>query len=385
MAAKKFTPKPPPKKKRGPLSQLDKVTLREIESCASTVHGRIAKLEKPELKFPDRSLRNARYDKKDGYFVMGRSRSERTLTVNTVKSFAQTLKMMALSKELISEDQNATKREAYYISKNWEEAKFDEQPESDAVMDDIEALFSLEGVMREHLRFKAEEHGGKVAGQMFVLDRDRVTGRQLRIDCTGFGSGAYSIPSSVEHLGFETKARFVLVIETGGMFDRLNENDYWRTANCILIGTAGVPTRATRRFIRKLSDDHDLPVFAFNDCDPYAFSNIYRTLKVGSGNAVHLNQFFCVPRARFLGVTPQDIVDYDLPTHALKDVDVKRAQDMLKNDPFFQAHKEWQHAIEMMLKSGQRAEQQAFAKHHLNFVIDEYLPAKLKDPKKFLP
>jgi DNA topoisomerase-6 subunit A len=92
-----------------------------------------------------------------------------------------------------------------------------------------------------------------------------------------------------------------------------------------------------------------------------------------------------VPNAHFLGVTPQDIVDYDLPTHSLKDVDIKRAQDMLKNDPFFQAHKEWHKAIEMMLKSGQRAEQQALAKHGLNFVIDEYLPTKLKAVTKFLP
>jgi len=386
MAAKKFTPKPQPKKKdRGPLSDLDKVTLREIKNCAVHVHKAIQEQGKPELKFPDRSLKNARYDKKDGYFVMGRSRVERTLSVNTVKSFAQTLKMMALSQQLVDEDDFATKREAYYVSKNWEEAKFDEQPESDAAMDDIEALFSLEGVMREHLRFKADEHGGKVAGQLVVLDRDRESGRPLRIDCTGFGSGAYSIPTSVEHLGFETKAKFILVIETIGMFERLSQHSYWKTANCILIGTAGVPTRATRRFVRKLADAHKLPVYAFNDCDPYAFSNIYRTLKVGSGNAVHLNQFFCVPQAHFLGVSPQDIVDYELPTHALKDVDIKRAQDMLKNDPFFQAHKEWQKAIEMMLKSGQRAEQQALAKHGLNFVIDEYLPNKLKEANKFLP
>jgi len=34
---------------------------------------------------------------------------------------------------------------------------------------------------------------------------------------------------------------------------------------------------------------------------------------------------------------------------------------------------------------GVRAEQQALAKHGLNFVIDEYLPAKLADPKSFLP
>jgi len=92
-----------------------------------------------------------------------------------------------------------------------------------------------------------------------------------------------------------------------------------------------------------------------------------------------------VPQARFLGVTPQDIVDYKLPTHPLKDVDVKRAKDAIKNDPFFQHYKEWGRALEQLLKMGVRAEQQAFAKFDLNFVMDTYLPAKLKRPDKFLP
>ena len=38
-----------------------------------------------------------------------------------------------------------------------------------------------------------------------------------------------------------------------------------------------------------------------------------------------------------------------------------------------------------MIKMGVRAEQQALSKHGLNFVIEKYLPAKLKDPGKFLP
>ena len=126
-------------------------------------------------------------------------------------------------------------------------------------------------------------------------------------------------------------------------------------------------------------------MYAFVDCDPYGISNIYRTLKVGSGNAAHLNQFFCVPKARYLGVTPSDIREYRLPTHPLLDVDVKRAKDALKNDPFFKSHKEWRKAIEDLVQMGVRAEQQALAKWGLNYVMDVYLPAKLKEPDKFLP
>ena len=84
-------------------------------------------------------------------------------------------------------------------------------------------------------------------------------------------------------------------------------------------------------------------------------------------------------------MTPKDIVDYKLPTHPLKPVDIKRANDALKNDPFFRRHKEWQAAIKQLLKMNVRAEQQALARWGLNYVIEEYLPNKLKAVQKFLP
>ncbi len=359
-----------------------KDVLTAIKVSAEEIHKKIMARKKPTMRFPIRSLTNVEYDPQRGFFEMAGQKKERTLTVGTVKTFAQTLRMIALSKELVENDDIATKREAYYVSKNWEDARFTEQPESDTVMDDVEAFFE---VNREQLGFVPEEKGGDVAGRLVVLDRDRDTGRVLRIDCTKFGSGAYSIPISVEDLEFETKASFILVIETAGMFQRLVKHNYWKKANCILISMGGVPTRACRRFIRRLADFKKIPVYVFVDGDPYGITNIYRTLKVGSGNAAHLNEFFCVPQATFLGITPQDIVDYRLPTHPLKDVDVKRARDAIKNDPFIRHHKPWVHAIEHLLEMGVRAEQQALAKHGLNYVIDTYLPEKIGHPDRFLP
>ncbi len=360
----------------------EKVPTR-IKSAAKHIYEEIMERKKPSLQLPIRSLANVRYTAQKGFFELRGKRKERTLTVGTVKTFAQTLRMMALSKELIETDDIATKREAYYVSKNWGDARFQEQPESDAVMDDVEAFFS---VNREQLGFIPEEKGGEVSGRLVVIDRNP-DGSELRLDCTQFGSGAYSMPISVEHLGFETKAAFILAIETAGMFQRLVKHGFWEQTNCILVSMGGVPTRACRRFIRRLADEKKIPVFAFVDGDPYGYSNIYRTLKVGSGNAAHLNEFFCVPQARFLGVTPQDIIDYKLEeaTHPLKEVDIKRAKDALKNDPFYLHHRPWQKAIEQMLAMGVRAEQQALAKHGLNYVIDEYLPRKLARPDLFLP
>ncbi len=359
-----------------------KTVLASIHNSADDIHRKIMARKKPTMKFPVRSLANVKYHPQRGFFEIAGRKKERTLTVNTVKTFAQTLRMIALSKELIENDDIATKREAYYVSKNWEDARFMEQPESDTVMDDVEAFFE---VNREQLGFVPEEKGGDVAGRLIVIDHDRDTGKVLRIDCTRFGSGAYSIPISVEVLEFETNAKFILVIETAGMFQRLVKHNYWKKADCILVSMGGVPTRACRRFIRRLADFKKIPVYVFVDGDPYGITNIYRTLKVGSGNAAHLNEFFCVPQATFLGITPQDIVDYKLPTHPLKDVDVKRARDAIKNDPFIRHHQAWINAIEQLMEMGVRAEQQALAKHGLNYVIDTYLPEKLNHPERFLP
>ncbi len=356
--------------------------LEGIKEKATDVYKKILKKRAPELDLPLRSLSNVKYDEKEGYFEILGKKKNRTLTVGTVKTFAQMLKMMNLSKELIEQDDIASKREAYYISKNWKEAMFKQQPDSDAVMDDVEAMLM---VNREQLGFIPEEKGGEVAGQLIVIDRDPETKKELKIDCTKFGSGAYSIPISVEHLKFETNAKFILAIETAGMFQRLVKHKYWKKANCILVSMGGVPTRACRRFIRRLADSKKIPVYVFTDGDPYGYFNIYRTLKVGSGNAAHINKYFCVPQAKFLGVTPQDIEDYKLPAHPLKDVDIKRAKDAVKNDPFVQHHKEWQKAIKKLVDMKVRAEQQALAKWGLNYVIDKYLPNKLKDYKTWLP
>ena len=371
----------------GGKGNLKDVALSGIQEVAAEVLEVANKGALPEMTMPQRSLANVTYDRKTGYFELGDHFKTRTLDVNSVKTFAQTLRLMSLAKEMVSGDDFATKREAYYVSKNWGEARFGEQRESDTVLDDIEGMFSIRDVTRETLRFIPEEHGGSVVGPLTVIDRDPETGEEIRSVCESMGSGAYTVPSSVDHLGLESTADFVLAIETGGMFQRLNHHRWWRTFNCILVETGGVPTRATRRFVRRLSIDLKLPVYAFVDCDPYGICNIYRTLKVGSGAAAHVNRRFCVPNAKYLGVTPQDIIDFELEdaTHPLLPVDIKRAKDALKNDPFFKAQPKWKKAIRQMLKMGVRAEQQAFAKWGLNFVLEEYLPAKLKNPRGFLP
>ncbi|PIN78770.1 DNA topoisomerase VI, partial [Candidatus Woesearchaeota archaeon CG10_big_fil_rev_8_21_14_0_10_34_8] len=179
--------------------------LDSIKDVADKIYKTIQKKKNPNVEIPIRSLNNVSYDAEKGYFELVGKLKERTLTASTIKTFAQTLRMMSLSKDLVEGDDIATKREAYYVSKNWGDARFKEQPESDNVMDDIEAMLMTN---REQMGFVPEEKGGAVAGNLIVIDKDE-DGKELKIDCTKFGSGAYSVPTIVEHLKFQTNAKFI--------------------------------------------------------------------------------------------------------------------------------------------------------------------------------
>ena len=79
-------------------------TLKKIEESASTIHNKINKKQKPSMEFPIRSLSNVKYTPKRGFLELIGQKKSRTLTVNTVKTFAQTLRVMSLSKELIEKE-----------------------------------------------------------------------------------------------------------------------------------------------------------------------------------------------------------------------------------------------------------------------------------------
>jgi DNA topoisomerase-6 subunit A len=146
-------------------SEMDEKTIALIESIAHRVRADIDGGRLPEIEMPVRTLDNVTYDKTKGYFELSDAHKARSLKVTTAKSFAQTLRLMATSRTMVEHDDFATKREVYYISKNWGDCRFDEQAESDAIMDDIEAMASIEGLSREQLRFYPESHGGPAHGR----------------------------------------------------------------------------------------------------------------------------------------------------------------------------------------------------------------------------
>ena len=98
----------------------------------------------------------------------------------------------------------------------------------------------------------------------------------------------------------------------------------------------------------------------------------------------HISERIATPEAKFIGLTTSDIYEYDLKkcTIKAKEVDIKRAKELLKYDWF--KHPKWQKEINLMLEKGVKAEIEALSHRGLRFMSEEYLPEKLKK-KDFMP
>ena len=98
----------------------------------------------------------------------------------------------------------------------------------------------------------------------------------------------------------------------------------------------------------------DFQYTSVTDGDPWGF-HIAMVIISGSAKLAHVNHELATPDAKFLGVTASDIINYDLPTDPLKDIDVLRLKELYKDpdtrDDF------WKVEIKKMLKIGKKAEQ----------------------------
>ena len=114
----------------------------------------------------------------------------------------------------------------------------------------------------------------------------------------------------------------------------------------------------------------------FTDGDPWSY-RIFASVAFGAIKTAHISEYLATPTAQYLGITPSDIINYELPSDKLNDQDVKSLKSEL-TDPRF-ADESWQGEINLQLEIGKKSEQQALAKYGLDFVTDTYLPQKLQE------
>ncbi len=351
--------------------------VKKIDTVASKVYEDFIKTEIPSLQLPTRTKANIRFNEKLNVWKYGSNTTERTAkSLDGAYMLLRTMYMADFIKEMIKIKKSSTLREMYYISEGWNLAKFHSQNESNLLAEDLEVITNC---MREDFKLRPEEDGARVMGNLTIEEVTR-NNTKKKIHCQDdVGDAGYSIPYNVESEKITLKncdADFVIAIETGGMFDRLVENGFDQSSRAILVHLKGQPARSTRRFIQRLGNEKKLPVVVFTDCDPWSY-RIYASVAYGAIKTAHISEYLATPSAQYLGVTPSDIENYDLPTDKLTTEDINALKSEL-TDPRFQDNF-WKGEIKLQLKIGKKSEQQALAKYGLDYVTDTYLPEKLTE------
>ncbi|OPX80203.1 MAG: Type 2 DNA topoisomerase 6 subunit A [Methanosaeta sp. PtaB.Bin039] len=327
----------------------------------------------PHLLLPSRTRNNIEYSSKEEVWVYGDQESVRSVkTVRGAKSLLKTVHLAELLiKEHLRHNRGSTLREIYYISENWDIAKFAEQAESDRLIEDLEIVT---GLQREDFHVRPEEDGAAVFGPLKIKEQTRRGEREIHCQ-EDVGEAGYQIPFNVDNIRFlDHQAKMIMAVETGGMYARLIENGFDQEFGAILVHLKGQPARSTRRIIRRLNRELGLPVTVFTDGDPWSY-RIFASVAYGAIKSAHLSEQLATPGARFLGVQPSDIVDYDLSTDKLTEKDMHALRSELA-DPRFDTEY-WREQIKLQIDLKRKAEQQAFAGKGLDFVTKEYLPARL--------
>lgn len=358
-------------------------SLTKLEEVESEIYSHLAQGKVPAMVFPTRTKTNIEFDERSNVFKLGSLTTRRSAkSVAGASMLLRTSYVIDFIRSMIDstfqgKPRSSTLREMYYISESWGKlGKFDTQDSSNQVIEDLEVVTKW---MREHFKLRPEEDGARLIGDITINERNR-KGKWKKINCKDdVGDSGYTIPYNVEKDKLEFKkvnTNFLVAIETGGMFDRLVENGFDEAFNCTIIHTKGQPARSTRRFIKRMSEELKIPVYCFTDGDPWSY-RIFASIAYGAIKTAHISEYLATPTAEFIGITPSDIINYELPADKLSSQDINALKTELTDPRFKDSF--WQSEIKAQLQMGKKSEQQALAKYGLDFVTDTYLPEKLQE------
>lgn len=378
-SGKKLTKKTGQKAIAASRADRDVVTARKIEDLAGGIVQTALSGKEPRIEIPTRSPANTRWNKESGILQMGSALSERRLfDMKTARIFMQTLLHTQSVRELIDADKTLSLRGMFYkslhtIAGTKSEKTFNDQTESDGILEDLEVTI---GSLREELHVFAKKRGTMV-GNITVIDSGDT------IDCRRMGSGGYAIPSICEPdvIQFEkVDADFVLHVEKDTVWQRFNEDKFWREHNCILTEGSGQPPRGVRRLLHRLNKEHGLPIICLLDCDPWGHY-IYSVIKQGSISLAFESERLAIPDAKFLGIRSKDYEACELSDDVkidLSERDIARAKQIAEY-PWFADKKAWQKEIQGMLRNGFKMEVESLITKDISYVTETYVPERLKN------
>ncbi len=346
----------------------------ELVNLGKSIISDINKGQNPKIELSVRGLSNVVYDKESKTLGLGEKTAQRFFfNVAHCKKFLQTVEVASICKSLLDVKKHASLRDVFYMAKrtipNTKINIVDDQKETDKAIEDLELITSFS---REFLHVNANKMGS-VAGKVVIEDMGDT------IDWSKLGSGGWSIPSNVENIKFKkVDAKYVVYMEKAAVWERLHEDRFWEKQNCIIMSSQGQTTRGIRRLLQRLCTEHNLPIYVLADNDPWGWY-IYSVIKFGSISLAHMAEEMAIPSVKFIGITCDDVNNYDLKRHFIKltEQDTSRLKQM-QNYEWFAKNKDWQRQFKMMKDFGAKVEIQALSARGISFISEKYLPEKIK-------
>ena len=359
-------------KSKSSIKERKEKVLGTLEDLGGQVYKQILKSEFPSFRMPSRSISNILYDDKTRQYILGKRSVKRSArNVRHVRPFTQLLWTAMFVDELTSQNKTSTLRDVFYSAQAYE-MDFQDQQESDNLITDLE---TVSGFSREDFNVYPEERSAIFGDLTVEYTIPGYEGKRLNLSSHPDGVMIGPSLTTAEFIRPEkNKVDKIIAIEKGGLFTRFIEERVHQRFKAVLIHTAGQAPRATRFLLRRLNQELDVPVYIFTDGDPWGM-HIAMVIISGSANAAHLRDLN-TPDAIWGGVWATDIVDYKLPSDPLTELDLKRLNE-LEKDPRY-AGSLWKREIETFRKIRKKSEQEAFSRYGLTYIVDKYLPQKLK-------
>ena len=100
-------------------------------------------------------------------------------------------------------------------------------------------------------------NAGEMVGEITLVDSGD------EIDCAAWAPAATAFRRSSSRTVIQFKkcaAKFILHVEKDTVWQRFNEDKFWRKHKCILTHGSGQPPRGVRRLLHRMHDELKLPI-----------------------------------------------------------------------------------------------------------------------------
>ena len=240
-----------PKKSLTKTSEEKRKFLAQIlKNTGTKIYDELDNGQFPKFSVPSRSVSNIVYDKKLRQYILGTNVSVRSSrNMSQLRSFTQLMWLAFFANRLVNEKKSSTLRDIYYSSQAFE-VDFEDQPESDNIIVDLEAILTRP---REDLHIFPEERSS-VFGDLTI--EYTVPGYEgKRSNLSDHPDGYLIGPSLSSAELVDTSAELVIAVEKGGLFTRFIEEKVHKKFKAIIVDTAGQAPRSTRFLLKRLHDE----------------------------------------------------------------------------------------------------------------------------------